>query len=68
MLLMPSTPSAVELFNDLIISKISEFPTGKRNRELVNSGKAVENEIFFYFLFISFPMLEKYSYVCFASN
>ena len=68
MLLMPSTPSAIELFNDLIISKISVNPTGKRNMDLVSSGILVDNETFQNFLFMSFPTLEKYSFVFSASN
>ena len=68
MLLIPSTPSSVELFNDLIISKISVISTGKSKLKFVNSVKLVENETFSIFLFISFPMLEKYSFACSASN
>ena len=64
MLMMPSTPSAFELFKDLIDLKISKVSTGKKNIELFNSGKLADNETFSIFLFIIFPLLEKYSFVC----
>ena len=68
MSVMPSTPSTVDLFNDLIISKISKISTGKGNIEFVNSGLLVENEALFNFLFMSFLILEINSFVGSASN